>query len=207
MKIRLVFDLEPRLQPHLGFAHLSLDLGLRHERGDGVDDDHVDRTGSDQHLRDLERLLAVVWLRDEEVLRVHSELLSVVGVQGVLGVDEGREASRLLRLRDDLQRKRRLARRLRAENLHDAPSRDAAHSQSCVHGERAGGNHGNDGLRLISQPHDGTLAELTFDLRERRLYGAPLFGRFDAGHVLTFLCEGSKFPRVGAIIDSATGGR
>src|SRR5262245_60301670 len=53
---------EPRLKTHLRFAHLAFDFGARHERGDRIDNDHVDSTGANQNLDDLERLLAVVGL-------------------------------------------------------------------------------------------------------------------------------------------------
>ena len=89
MKIRQVFDFETmrgqlaqrlrhqaRLQADVRLAHLALDLGLRHERGDRVDDDDVDGAGADQHLGDLERLLAVVGLRDQQVVDVDAELLA-----------------------------------------------------------------------------------------------------------------------------------
>jgi hypothetical protein len=61
---------QPRLQAHLAVAHLAFDLRARHERGHRVDDDHVDAVGADEHLDDLERLLAVVGLRDQQVLEV-----------------------------------------------------------------------------------------------------------------------------------------
>src|SRR5436305_4367013 len=59
---------EPRLEAHLGVAHVALDLGARHERGDRIDDQHVERARAHQRVGDLERLLPVVGLRDEEVL-------------------------------------------------------------------------------------------------------------------------------------------
>ena len=129
---------EPRLQAHLRFAHLAFDFGPRHERRDRVDDDHVDAAGADEHLDDLERLLAVVGLRDEEVVEVDAELLRVLRVERVLGVDERRHAAELLRLRDDLQRQRRLARRLRPEDLDDAAARHAADAERVVDADGAG---------------------------------------------------------------------
>jgi hypothetical protein len=35
-------------------AHLTLDFGLRHQRGDRVDDDHVDAAGAHQHVGDFQ---------------------------------------------------------------------------------------------------------------------------------------------------------
>ena len=183
------------LEAHLRLAHLALDLGLRHEGRHRVDDDDVDRSGADQHLGDLEGLLAVVRLRHQEVVGVDAELLGVVGVERVLGVDEGREASGLLRLGDDLEGKRRLAGGLRAEDLDDAAARDPADAERGVDRERARRDDGDGRFGPLAEPHDRTLAELTLDLSQRRLDGAPLLVGFDAGHVLTFLNRGKNSAR------------
>jgi hypothetical protein len=73
-------------------AHVPLDLGLGDEGRDRVDDDDVDRAGADEHVGDLERLLAVVGLRDEELVRLDAELARVGRVERVLGVDERRDS-------------------------------------------------------------------------------------------------------------------
>ena len=73
---------QARLQPHLRFAHLAFDFGARHERGDRVDDDDVDAVRADEHFDDLERLLAVVGLRDEQVVEVDAELLAHTARRG-----------------------------------------------------------------------------------------------------------------------------
>ena len=77
----------------MGVAHLAFELRLGDERGHGVDDDDVHRAAADQDLGDLERLLAEVGLGDEEVVDVDADLGRVGGVEGVLGVDEGRLAA------------------------------------------------------------------------------------------------------------------
>ena len=82
------------LQSHVRVAHLALDLGPGHERRDRVHHDHVHRVAADQHLGDLQRLLARVRLRDQEVVHVDPQLARVLDVERVLGVDEGRDASR-----------------------------------------------------------------------------------------------------------------
>ena len=64
---------QPRLQADERVAHLALDLGLRHERRDRVDGDDVERAGADEQLGDLERLLAVVGLRDQQLVDVHAD--------------------------------------------------------------------------------------------------------------------------------------
>ncbi len=49
---------QPRLQAGLAVAHLAFELGARHQRGDRIDHQHVDRAGAHQRVGDLERLLA-----------------------------------------------------------------------------------------------------------------------------------------------------
>ena len=50
----------------------------------------------------------------------------------MLGIHESRHAAGFLRLGDDLQRDRGFAGRLRAEDLDDAPPREAAYAQGGV---------------------------------------------------------------------------
>ena len=88
--------------------HLSFDFGLRHQGRNRVDDDNVDATRADQHVSDLEGLLARVGLRDQEGVGVHTEGASVDGIECVLGVDEGSVAASLLRVRHSMQGDRRL---------------------------------------------------------------------------------------------------
>ena len=101
MKIRLVLLFEtmagelaqrlahqPGLQAHLRVAHLAFELGAGDERRHRVDDQHVDGAGADEHLGDLERLLAGVRLRDEQVVDVDAQLARVDRVERVLGVHE-----------------------------------------------------------------------------------------------------------------------
>ena len=119
-------------------AHLAFDLGARHERGDRVDDDAVDAAGADERLGDLERLLAGVRLADEELVDVDAAGPGVAGIEGVLDVDEGDDAAARLGLGEDVLADRRLARRLRAEDLGDPAARDAADAEREVERDRAG---------------------------------------------------------------------
>ncbi len=166
---------EARLQAHLRLAHLALDLGLGRERRDGVDDHAVDGGRAHQHVGDLERLLAVVRLREQELGGIHAEPLGVLGVERVLRVDEGGGAAQLLDVGDDLERERGLARRFRPVDLDDAPARQAADAEGEVQAERAGGDDLDALLDvLVAHAHDRALAELAFDLGERGLQGLRL---------------------------------
>ena len=89
----------------------------------------------------------------------------VRGVERVLGVDERGDAARRLRLGDDLQRERGLARGLRAVDLDDAAARHAADAEGGVERERAGGDRGDlVGRGVLAELHERALAELLLDL-------------------------------------------
>src|SRR5262245_10887058 len=174
---------EARLEPHLGIAHVTLDLRARDEGRDGVDDEHVERARADERVGDLERLLAVVRLRDEEILGLDAELPRVADVEGVLGVDEGGDAAPLLRLGDQLERERRLSGRLRTVDLDHPSARDAADAERDVEPERAGRQRRDVlGEGLLAQLHDRALAELLLDLADGEV-DRPLAIHVD-GHVL-----------------------
>src|SRR5207248_1443274 len=127
---------QPRLQAHVAVAHLALDLGARHQRGHRVDDDEVERTGADQHVGDLQRLLTGVGLGHQQRVGVDAERLGVIRVECVLGVDERGDAAGRLRVRDRVQGNRRLTACLRAVDLHDAAARQPPDAER--HVERDG---------------------------------------------------------------------
>ena len=154
-------------RPTWRVAHLALDLGLRRERRDRVDRDDVERAGADEELGDLERLLARVGLRDEEVVDVDADPLRVRRVHRVLGVDEGADAAAPLRLGDHVVDERRLAGGLRAEDLDDAAARQAADPEREIERERARRDGADRDRGAVVHLHDRALAELPLDLAER----------------------------------------
>ena len=90
---------EARLQSHVGVAHLAIEFGLGNQRRDRVDDQHIDGAGAHQRFGDLQRLLAVVGLRDQEIVDIDAQLLGVLRIERVLGIDEGRHAAQSSALR------------------------------------------------------------------------------------------------------------
>ena len=139
---------QARLQAGLHVAHLALDLGARRQRRDRIDHEHVDRARAHQRVGDLQRLLAGVGLRDQEIVEVDAELAGIDRIERVLGVDEGADAAALLRLGDRVQGERGLAGGFRAVDFDDAPPRQAADAERDVEPERAG-RHGLDLDRLL----------------------------------------------------------
>src|SRR5215218_4438510 len=155
-------------------AHLSLDLSPRYKGRHGVYNDDVQRAASDEGIRYLQGLFAVIRLGEVEVLEVHADSLGVGRVEGVLGVDESGEASCFLRLGDDVQGESRLAARLRTEDLHDPASGDAANAEGDVEGQGAGRNGGDALALLVAHAHDRTLPELPLYLRDGGVYSLAL---------------------------------
>ena len=154
---------QPRLETHLRVAHLAIDFRLGHERGHRVDDDDIDAARSDENFDDLERLLAVVGLRHEQVFEINAEFLCIRGVERMFRVDERRHPAKLLRLGDDLQGERGLARRLGPEDLDHASARHAADAERVIDADGAGRN-GFDWLNgaLLAEAHDGALRRTAF---------------------------------------------
>ena len=158
---------QPGLEADVAVAHLALDLGPGHQRGHRVDDDQVERAGADQHVGDLERLLTGVGLGDQQRVGVDAEVLGVVGVERVLGVDERHDAAGALGVGHRVQGDGRLAGGLRAVDLHHPAAREAAEAERDVERDRAGRDHLERRPDLVAEAHHRALAELLLDVGER----------------------------------------
>jgi hypothetical protein len=71
---------QARLEADMAVTHLALEFGTRHQRRHRVDRDHVEGGRADQRFGYFKRLFARVWLRDEQVVDVHAEAPSIVGI-------------------------------------------------------------------------------------------------------------------------------
>jgi len=72
------------MQPHVAVAHFPFELGLRDKGGDGIDDYEIDSPGADKRTRNLERLLAMIRLRDDQIVDIDAKLASILRIQGML---------------------------------------------------------------------------------------------------------------------------
>ena len=147
-------------------AHVAVDLGLRRERRHGIDHDHIQRTALAELLADGERLFAGVRLRDDEIVKVHADLLRVAGIERMFRIDERGDTAVLLRVRHHVQGQRRLAARLLTVAFHDTSAREPAHAEREIERQRARGDHWDVRMGMVSELHDGKLAELLPDLRQ-----------------------------------------
>ena len=87
----------------MGIAHLTLDFRLRHQRGDRIDHQNVDRVGTDQRIADVQRVLTAVRLRNQQIVDVDADLLRVARINRMLRVDDRALAAFGLRIRDHMQ--------------------------------------------------------------------------------------------------------
>ncbi len=155
----------------MGVAHLALDLGTGRECSHGVDHHHIECTGAHEHVGDLERLLAGVGLRDQQLVDVDTDGLGVDRIHRVLCIDVGADAAVALRLGHDVHGECGLPGRLRAIDLDDPAPGQAAHPQCEVECERAGGDRLDVHLALVAHLHDRALAVLLLDLTQSHLEG------------------------------------
>ena len=167
-------------------AHLTFDLGARHQGGHRVDHEHVERAGADEHVGDLERLLTGVGLTDQQIVDVDADRRRVHRVHGVLGVDVRAHPTVALRLGHHVHGQRGFPRRLRTEDLDHSPPRQTADTERDVERERAGGHGGDADIAVLPQPHDRALAELLLDLADRHLEGFVV--AFHDGTLRLFSC-------------------
>ena len=113
----------------MGITHLAFDLGSGCERCHGVDHDHIKCAGANQHVGDLECLLARIWLRNQEFVDIDTNACGIGWIHCVLSIDIGTDSTVTLRLGDDMHGQGGLARGLRAENLDDTPTREPTYAE------------------------------------------------------------------------------
>jgi hypothetical protein len=102
-------------------AHVALELRSRGQGGDRIDHHDRDRAGAHQGVGDLQRLLAGVGLRNQQLVHIDAELAGIGRIERMLRIDEGADAALLLHLGDHMQRQRGLARAFRPVDL-DGPA-------------------------------------------------------------------------------------
>ena len=123
---------QARLQADMAVAHFAFKLRLRHQGGDGIDNQHVNRARTHQSVGDLQSLLAGVRLRDQQLVDIDAEFAGVAGVEGVLGVDEGAGAAGFLGLGDHMQREGGFPRTFRSVNFNNPAAWQAADTKANI---------------------------------------------------------------------------
>jgi hypothetical protein len=136
-------------------AHLAFQFGARHQGGDRIDDQNVDRAGAHQRVGDFKCLFAGVRLRDQKIIDIDAELACIDRIERMFGIDKGANSALLLRFRKAMQRQRGLAGGFRTVDFDDATARQAADAERDVEPERAGGHRLYvHRLHVLTKPHD-----------------------------------------------------
>ena len=142
------------LHAHGGIAHIAFDLGAGHQGGHRVDDHDIHRAGAHQGLDDLERLLAGIGLRNEQVLDIDAAFGCISRIERMFHVDIGCRSAQFLGFSHDVLAEGGLAGGFRAIDLGDAAARDAADAQGDIQRERAGRDGFDRHMVGIAQQHD-----------------------------------------------------
>ena len=194
---------EPRLQTDKGVSHLAFNFRARRQRRDRVDDHHIHCARAHERVRNFQRLLAGIRLRDQHGVDVHADSCRIVGVQRVLGIYERDLSAALLRLRHNVQCQRRLTGRLRPVDLNDSALRHAADAERRVQCQRARRNRFHVHLRPVAQAHDRALAEVLFNLGDCRLQCLFLIAQRSLGFLLFY--RHSQQPSFSVFLQYSTG--
>ena len=118
---------QARLQARQGIAHFAFKFSLRGQSGHGVDHDQIYRARAHETVHNLQCLLAGIGLGNQQILQIHAQVLRVLNVQCMLGIDEGAGAALLLHLGHHLQGECGFARAFWAINLNHAATWQATH--------------------------------------------------------------------------------
>ena len=96
-------------------------------------------------------------------------MLCIEAVEGVLGIDEGGDATCFLGLCDGMDGQGGLTRRLRTIDLDDASLGIASHAEGGVQSDTACGDDFHILYLFFAHSHDATLAEVLLYLRHGSL--------------------------------------
>ena len=124
-------------------ADFPLDFGARDECGNGVDNDAVYCPRTNEHVANLERLLAGVGLRNEDFVNVYAEARRVYRIERMLGIDERNYTAERLRFCENLQGKRRFAAGLGTVYFDDATTGNASDAERGIKRKGPRGYGGN----------------------------------------------------------------
>ena len=92
----------------MGVTHFSREFCPRHQCGDRVDHKYINRAGTNQRIGDLERLLAGIRLRNQQIVNIDTKLTGIDRIECMLGINKCAVTAFLLSLGNSMKRQRRL---------------------------------------------------------------------------------------------------
>ena len=123
---------ESCLQTYFVVTHISFNLSFWGEGRYRVDDNQIHCSTADKFVRNIKCLFATVWLRDEQVIGVDTQFLSIETVECVFGIDDSRDTALLLYLCHSMDGESGFTRRLWTINLYDTSARVTAYAKCDV---------------------------------------------------------------------------
>ena len=147
-------------------ADFAFDFRFRRQRRDGVDDDNINRARARQRVTDLQRLLAGVRLRTQQVVDIDAQFACIDRIQRMFSIDERTGFTFALRCGDNLQRQGGFTGGFRTVDLDDTAHWQTAGAQRDIQRKRAGGDGFHIHGAVFTQAHDGAFTELLFDLAQ-----------------------------------------
>ena len=73
----------------MGIAHLTFKFRLWHQSGDRVDNYDIDSARAHQRIGNFQRLLTGIRLRDEQFIKLNTQLLGVDRIKRMFSIDKG----------------------------------------------------------------------------------------------------------------------
>ena len=137
----------------MAVAHFPFEFGARHQGGDAIDHENIDRVRAHQRVGDFERLLASIGLGNQEFVDIDAEFASIARVERMFGIDEGADAAGFLRLRDHMERQ--------ASSCPNFPDRKSQR-RALWADRRFPGQYRDREIRSTPPPHRPPLGEPSF---------------------------------------------
>ena len=85
-------------------AHIAINFSLWRQGSHRVNYHQIHRVRTNQRFRNFQCLLAVIWLRNQQIFRVHAQTLSVCWIKRVLGINKRCRSTLLLNFCNSVER-------------------------------------------------------------------------------------------------------
>ena len=109
--------------------HFAFNFSFGNKSCNGVNDDDVNTSGTDEHVSNFKSLLAGVRLRDKKIICIDAKGTRVDRVQRMFGIDKSCVTSSLLRTGNSMQGNSGLARGFWTVDFDDSTTWQTANSQ------------------------------------------------------------------------------
>ena len=142
------------MEAHFAVAHIAFNLCLGRQSRNGVNDNEVNGARTNQVVGNFQRLLTVVRLGNNQVLRIYTQFLCVETVKRVLCINEGCDTACFLRFRDGVEGEGSLTRRFWSIDFNHTTAGIATDTEGHIQAQRARRNHFHFFYCVVAHAHD-----------------------------------------------------